>query len=689
MSTPARRFVVAGSVAALAAAVVGLQGPAGAAAGDTPPPPALERYYPMPAPEAVAVAPAPVLKDSRFTHTALGAVVRANRGKVPASGEELVAALNTLGPVAQLPVPFSAVALNSGLANPRVVIAPCAVDPQVSRAGVAGVGLKVFGGFGLDGPLDQFGAFTQALAAARPGPLGRAAVTAPAGLDGRLFLAANLVQDVTGKPRVRAVEFISWNARGKRFDFGVIEMGGAEPEVQFLDGVRCFACHKNRGPILGQGPWSNSTHNDVARQAVLQNFSANPAMAAAVPPACGVPFPELAPTARRQLTFDGVSVVVPDPEACDAAVRRGSDLLRDREVFRAMAKYPDGRKALAVLFAAVASPGPIEQADTQSRNAVDLAFNVTGASFCRDVAAIDQAASGVLADFSPSGSMGALRSVTTNLPTGWGGGSSQRTDVVIVWGSDPKKVAEYDARRAAGDAGLPSHRRPSNPKAFVRPPAAPAPKPSAAVNAVSLARALGVTEGDRAFLAGSLADLAKRVGKRTTAAGLAREVFGTAAFTTGVRANGLPDREEFKELFASALAEVAAAHQADGHPIAREAYASGPLPGADEGRADAVVPTTACLRCHDVRGAGRPVFNPIPALAFDPFDRAGREAWLTRAGAKEKADVLGLLLRRLAVDKDMPPEDAAEYDRFRVREAAAFDAAREWLEAEAKKAGVK
>ena len=36
--------------------------------------------------------------------------------------------------------------------------------------------------------------------------------------------------------------------------------------------------------------------------------------------------------------------------------------------------------------------------------------------------------------------------------------------------------------------------------------------------------------------------------------------------------------------------------------------------------------------------------------------------------------------------RDMPPEDSAEYDAFRVKNPAEFDAVKEWLDAELKKA---
>jgi hypothetical protein len=43
------------------------------------------------------------------------------------------------------------------------------------------------------------------------------------------------------------------------------------------------------------------------------------------------------------------------------------------------------------------------------------------------------------------------------------------------------------------------------------------------------------------------------------------------------------------------------------------------------------------------------------------------------------------MLKRLAEDKDMPPEDAPEHEKFRTADPSAFDAVRDFLEAELKK----
>jgi cytochrome c553 len=676
MSPAARWFAVFCPVALGGAVLVGAR-----AAGDTPPPAALAGYYPGDRAPPVAPPPPVPAQLREYDHTALGALVRANGGRVPASGAELVAALRKLGPVSQLPVPFSAVAMTAGLANPRVVIA--ATDAPAAKKAAKPARPEARG---KTPPADEAVA------------LSAAGVTQAGGVAGRLFLAANLEPGADGKPRARAVEFISWNPGRKRFDFGVIAFAGGAGEVHFADAARCAACHKNDGPILGQGPWSNSVNNDVVRAAAFQKANApgatNPfaAVIASIdcPPARPFPPPTLSPRQVAATTSDGVSVVAADPEACDAAVRRGGDLPRDRQVFRALANSPDGRKALALLLTAIAVPGPLDKADAEARPAIEQALAAGGSRLAEELAAIRRGPSGVLIDFSPSGSAGTLRG-RNNETVGWGGGSSPPAETLILWGGSQRQVTEYDARRAGGEPGLPAAHRPSNPLAFVR-DAAPAAKPAAAVGAAALARTIGLTEGDRKFLAESLAGLAARmVGARapanlTTAVPLAQKVFAAPAFAD-VLGGELPDREEFKERFVAALGEVAKAHRVPGWSApARAAYASGPLPPADGPRAAPAAPATACLRCHDVRGAGRQVFDPIPALAFDPFDPVAREAWAERAGPKARAEAVGLMLRRLHADKDMPPADSAEHRLFRLKEPAAFDEARKWLEAEAKAA---
>src|SRR5262249_48116221 len=75
-----------------------------------------------PSPAEAAERPAGPADDSSFAFSAIGAVLDANRGKSPTTGTELQQTLRKLGEFAQLPIPFSAVVHDSGLANPRVVI---------------------------------------------------------------------------------------------------------------------------------------------------------------------------------------------------------------------------------------------------------------------------------------------------------------------------------------------------------------------------------------------------------------------------------------------------------------------------------------------------------------------------------------------------------------------------------------
>ncbi len=75
-------------------------------------------------------------------------------------------------------------------------------------------------------------------------------------------------------------------------------------------------------------------------------------------------------------------------------------------------------------------------------------------------------------------------------------------------------------------------------------------------------------------------------------------------------------------------------------------------------------------------------------LGFDPFDTDSREKWVRNADAKKRAEVLAKLTRRLVTDVGMPPEDSPEHEKYRVKDKASFDAVKEWLDAELKKAKV-
>jgi hypothetical protein len=253
-----------GGLAALALAV--LAAPVAPAAAD--PPPAATPADPLP-------------------FSAISAVLAANGGRVPATGEQLAAALAGAGRFAQLAVPFSAVRLDSGLSNPRVILTP------------------------------------------RVAGLNPAEATRP-NLDARLFLVANMDRPAAGgDPRVASVEFISWNTRRRRFDFGVIELGGGStpPQLRVVDGGKCFSCHKNRGPILGADPWSNTAHDELVRIALSDRLRL-------APPG------RVNPVGLQRDRIDGMVLLAPDGPDVDFGVRLGATLRLNREVFRAMNRTP-------------------------------------------------------------------------------------------------------------------------------------------------------------------------------------------------------------------------------------------------------------------------------------------------------------------------------------------------------------
>jgi hypothetical protein len=253
------------------------------------------------------------------------------------------------------------------------------------------------------------------------------------------------------------------------------------------------------------------------------------------------------------------------------------------------------------------------------------------------------------------------------------------------------ELDRYETARSFGRHGLTSQVQPSNPKAFARPPVKVPTRPFAVLNAPLLAGTVGLTEGDRKFLTEALTDAAKRVNApRVTPASLARQVFEGPEFADVLTGGPLPDRDEFKDRFVAGLDDVLKT----GHSVTtgfapdRREYASGPKydPSAAAEREAAVIPTTACLRCHDVRASGKArMFEPIPALAFDPFDKRGREAWVRGTEPKRRAEVLGRMQQRLVADADMPPEDAPEYE-FRAKDPAAFDEVKSFLATELEKA---
>jgi hypothetical protein len=207
------------------------------------------------------------------------------------------------------------------------------------------------------------------------------------------------------------------------------------------------------------------------------------------------------------------------------------------------------------------------------------------------------------------------------------------------------------------------------------------------VSAQQLARVIGLTEGDRHFCAELLATAAKKINKpKVTAATIGREVFSGPEFTAVVVATQLPDREDFKDRFVAGLNLVLKDNGVAPLDVDRKTYASGPNVALVPGKEDVELPvtaTTACVRCHDVQKPGvKPALAPIPLLAFDPYDKESREAWAKATDALKRKQVLARLQKRVSEDRDMPPEDSAEHDAFRVKNPADFDAMKEWIASE-------
>lgn len=669
----------------------------------TPPSEPVPPPVPETPPEPPAVVPSPPRAPTGadrakeldvIRHSALAAVIDANGGRVPATGEELNRALTSLGMVHQLPVSFSSVALDSGLANPRVVFAPT-TKPEVGAMGFGG-------GFGgMSGGISGGGGWSAATAEGpgRSSSVSEAAVNTN-DLTGRLFLAANMEKTENGTARVRSVEFISWNSQRKRYDFGIIENmgGGGRSELHVVDGVKCFSCHKTKGPILGGGPWSNTTHNSLLRTSASELFgAANVAPAPGQFPG-GIGFGPAglglnAPAANR---FDGIDILSAQAFKVDEHVRLGAERLRNREAFRLMTRTPNGPKALTLLMTGLVTPAtttpppggrpergrlpgfgvgvqreavPLAKIDQDFKTRIDQAFSSTNFSVHWQ-GYQKVAASSILRDFSPAGPP----------PTRPG----------TEWGGTPALVKKYDQSRAETPVILPSDRVPSNPRAFLKQPVGAPLRASSTVSVTRLAETIGTSEGDRDFLARMLLTAEAQVARpKVTAAILATAVFEGPAFADVLKSGTLPDRDEFKDRFLTGLKEVLRTKYELGDALAfdRKDYASTPefKPGVEE-EEPVLVPTTACLRCHDVRPQGKgKLTEPLPSLAFDPFDKKSREDWVRTANPQRKEQVLSRMLKRLAEDKDMPPEDEPEHEKFRMGNPASFEAAQQFLEAELKK----
>jgi hypothetical protein len=615
--------------------------------------------------------------QSVFTGTGIGVVLAANRNEVPKNGAEMMKVLNGLGEFVQLPIGFSAVAMHSGLKNPRVVI-----TQKPSMIGIGRLG---------DGRPDPSDFLPGGPAVA---PVSKGTLIQP-NLEGRLYLAANLERD-GGQLKVKTFEFISWNSRKKRFDFGFIECDDVEPQIRVVDGVKCFSCHKNKGPILGQGPWSNTTHNDAMREATAAALKVD-LVKLCLPTSIGQPRrldTGLEPNpnvVRRDVEYDGLTLLIPQGPAVDAAVRLGAESVRDREVFKLMTKTVDGRRGLVHLLSAIVVPGPIEKANESVKIQLNNDFGPSYPAFAAKVKAIHRTSSSTLADFNPAGAQGRLVNQVTASGGGWGSGPTLQSHLKIVWGGSSNQVTEYDNKRSDGQPALPSNHQPSNPKAFVPAPAPTLNQPSSVVSAQQLARVIGLTESDRDYLGRLLDQGVRRVNKsKVTAAVLARDALTRQEFAELLLVGELPDREDFKDRFVAGLNGALKDHGAEQLAVERKDYASGPNVSVALGKDEIeppIVATTACVRCHDVLQPGKAAFSPIPMLAFDPYDKDSRETWVAvNRDAKKRVTVIGRMLKRMADDRDMPPEDSAEYEAFRAKNVPEFDAMKDWLAAELRRA---
>jgi hypothetical protein len=586
------------------------------------------------------------------------ALLAANGGKPPASGKELWQALSKLGPFAQLPVIFSAVRLDSGTSNPRIVLAPVALG------------------------------------------LSEASVTGP-NLNGRLYFGVNMEKGPKGgDPFVGSVEFISWNTLRRKFDFGVIEnVGTDEPRLRIVEGGRCFSCHKNKGPILGLTPWTNSTHHSVLRQAMTERYGlVDGTLAGAAGPG-------------QRDRIDGMALAAPQAQAVDAMIRLGASLPLQRDTFRLMTRYDLGRKAFVTMLVAAAQPGALDANELTSRTALDQwGRDPSYLRFAADWVGIAKTTNtGLLNDYAPAGAglngwnQSSLKLTPVPAPPPGGfrtAAEASSHESTVKWAQKhnawqiEKRVnamgtlAIYDAERANGHHGVPSSALPSNPKAFAKPPTKAPQKPSDLVNPLMMANTIGLTEGDRKFMADALTDAARTLSKqKVTTATLAKEVFTGPDFADVLGGGPLPDRDEFKDRFVAGLNTVLTTKYtpAEGFAPERTAYASGPHrdPKAVEEVEAAVVPTSACLRCHEVRaGPKERLFEPIPALRFDPMDKRVRAEWARTADPKSKQELLARLQKRVFTDADMPPQDSPEYKLFRTEQAAAFDDLKRFLDAE-------
>ena len=351
---------------------------------------------------------------------------------------------------------------------------------------------------------------------------------------------------------------------------------------------------------------------------------------------------------------------------CDS----GAIFRLNRETFRLMNASDAGRKAFVALLVAIVQPGQLDINERGWKAAVDpWRSDQSYLRFANDWLVLAKTTNlGILIDFAPlprkvyrmGGTATADHPVTAarRVPHSQRGHELRTEGEPIItqnqrlFANEHGRTAPHRDLRSGPRERFSRHAeraQPSNPQAFVQPAPKATQKPSGMVNPVMLANTIGLTEGDRKFMAEALADAAKRLTKQKVTrrgageagvrgAGVRRRARGRAAARPRRLQGPLRRRAQHR-------ARRRSYKLADGFAPERGEYAREPKrdPKASKKSRPPWCPTSACLRCHDVRdGAkGAASFDPIPPLAFDPFDETGpRRLWLQTATAKRKQEVL-------------------------------------------------
>jgi hypothetical protein len=231
-----------------------------------------------------------------------------------------------------------------------------------------------------------------------------------------------------------------------------------------VDGVKCFSCHKTKGPILGGARGHDDPQLAAADSGLrlLGGEAAKPEPG----PGLGGRFPpgfDLGPDRGR---FGDIDVLSAQAFKVDEHVRLGAERLRNREAFRLSARYPGGSKLLASMLGGLVTPVaggrpgevrpplgglgiptavPLAKVDQDMKGKIDAALRSSGYG-TRWLEHQKASPSSILLDFSPAG--------------------PKPPRSTVEWGGTPAAVRKYDESRATVPVVLPSNSQPSSPKAF-------------------------------------------------------------------------------------------------------------------------------------------------------------------------------------------------------------------------------